>query len=577
MIRKCGKPLLTAVFFAAVFVFWAFAYPQALSYQEQFQLFLCDGEFFCQHLAVPAGLARYIAEFIVQFYNNVIFGALLIALVYVVIQLLCWRLIRRRNFMNMTIDGWYPISFLPSIVLWYLMGDQNVMLTYAVALVIVLLAMVFTPEDKKRRLWYSVVMIPVLYWTAGPAVFMFVAYIAILMILADRSLAAAGIVAALVIFSLLLVVGSSYIVPYPLGRLFQGVGYYRFPEVVPLVMWGLMFVIVALPYCIPPVGGHVAYTMFSLSVCTFLTAYWLVPAGFDDRTYELMDYDYLVRTGHWDDIIKKAEADKPDLPMSVAATNLALAMKDELGEKAFSFYQRGHKGLLPPFERNFSSLLVTAEAYFQLGLVNTAQRFSFEAMECLPDYNKSGRIIKRLAETNLISGDYAVARKYLMILQKTVFYSKWADRTMKLLGDEQAINRHPLYGKIRRQMPSDDVLFSEGEVDKILGQLFMKDKSNRMAMQYMLLWPLLDKDVDTFMRYLYVVQQHTAYNSTICQEASAFAYSQIKQTPPQGAVSPMVMQRFSAFAQAYSSGGADSPALESFRNTTWYYLIKGGK
>ena len=41
----------------------------------------------------------------------------------------------------------------------------------------------------------------------------------------------------------------------------------------------------------------------------------------------------------------------------------------------------------------------------------------FEAMEAIPDYKKSGRAYMRLAETNLINGQYAVAAKYLRALQ----------------------------------------------------------------------------------------------------------------------------------------------------------------
>lgn len=40
----------------------------------------------------------------------------------------------------------------------------------------------------------------------------------------------------------------------------------------------------------------------------------------------------------------------------------------------------------------------------------------FEAMEAIPDYKKSGRAYMRLAETNLINGQYAVAAKYLLAL-----------------------------------------------------------------------------------------------------------------------------------------------------------------
>ena len=177
--------------------------------------------------------------------------------------------------------------------------------------------------------------------------------------------------------------------------------------------------------------------------------------------------------------------------MSVSATNLALAMTNQLGDKAFDFFQRGSEGLLPKFERNFATTQLTGEIYFNLGLVNTAQRLAFEAMEAIPNYNKSARVVKRLAETNLINGEYKVAEKYLKMLEKTVFYRPWAQRTLAMLGNEKAINEHPLYGTLRQYRLQDDFLFSDKELDKICGLLFMHNTSNMVAAQYLLMMPLM--------------------------------------------------------------------------------------
>ncbi len=62
----------------------------------------------------------------------------------------------------------------------------------------------------------------------------------------------------------------------------------------------------------------------------------------------------------------------------------------QMGDRMFEFYQNGTEGLLPEFQRDFTSPLPTSEAYYHLGMVNTAQRFTFEAMEAIPNFNKSG-------------------------------------------------------------------------------------------------------------------------------------------------------------------------------------------
>lgn len=43
------------------------------------------------------------------------------------------------------------------------------------------------------------------------------------------------------------------------------------------------------------------------------------------------------------------------------------------------------------------------------------------------------RMVKRLAEINLVRGNYAATRKYLRILQKTFIWKRWADRVFASL------------------------------------------------------------------------------------------------------------------------------------------------
>ena len=556
--------LLTLVFGLVVFLFWRILYPFALTYQEQLQLFLFDGDYFCSRMAEPGGFARYVAEFLMQFYNSVTIGALIIAVLYMLVQRLTWRL--------MGSDSYYVWSFIPVIMLWYAMGDESVMLTYVVALLMALSAALawrlvqlvqLVRLVKLVRLALVLVTIPLLYWLIGPMVLL----VAVLM------MPWAVAVPALV-YALALILLSAHYLPFPMLRVVLGISYYRIPETmpymlmaIPVVIWIMALFIKKLPQPKPWVA------CVQVLVVAVLV---LVPKafGFDARKYDLIEYDYLVRIGDWKGVIAKAEKRMPDLPMSVSATNLALGMTNQLGDRAFNFYQRGSEGLLPKFERNFATSQLTGEIYFNLGLVNTAQRFAFESMEAIPNYNKSARVVKRLAETNLINGQYEVARKYLQMLEKTIFYRPWAQRTMAMLGDEKAIDAHPLYGKLRQYRLQEDFLFSDRELDKICGLLFMHNQQNQMAAQYLLMMPLLDRDIPRFMSYVKVVQNRIGYNPQHCQEGIAFAFMQQRQQPPKGAVSPFVLQQMNDFAQTYSNDKS-AAGLNRFRNTAWYYLTVG--
>ena len=560
-LSRYWKVGLTVLFGLAVFLFWQYRYPFVLAYQEQLQLFLFDDDYFCERMSEPGGLARYIAEFMVQFYNLVTIGAAVIALLFVLVQRLMWRLMSSKT------DGSYLLSFLPVVLLWYAMGDESVMLTYVIALIMALsVALAWSRWFADGVLWkkfiVALVIIPMLYWLIGPMVLL----VALMMMPWLVSVSA-------VVYALGLMLLSAHFLPFPMMRVMLGISYYRIPVTLPYMLM-----------VIPVVAAFITWSsrmdwlrwkyMGPLSVGVLVLGLLFVPRGYDARKYRLIEYDYLVRVGDWNAIIQKAERQMPDLPMSVSATNLALGMTNQLGDRAFDFYQRGTGGLLPRFERNFATAQLTGEIYFHLGLVNTAQRFAFEAMEAIPNYNKSARVVKRLAETNLINGQYKVARKYLQMLEKTVFYRLWAQRTMAMLGDEKAINGHPLYGMLRQYRLQDDFLFSERELDKICGQLFIHNQQNMMAAQYLLMMPLLDGDVARFMNYAQYVQGKIAYNPRHCQEAIAFAFFQQRQQPPQGLVNQLTLQQMNEFARVYGSD-KNSPALAQFKNTVWYYLTAG--
>lgn len=74
---------ISVLFGIVVFVFWYVAYPHALSYQEQYQLFLWPGDYFANSISIPGGFADWLGEMVMQFYYVPWMGALLLAVVFV--------------------------------------------------------------------------------------------------------------------------------------------------------------------------------------------------------------------------------------------------------------------------------------------------------------------------------------------------------------------------------------------------------------------------------------------------------------------------------------------------------------
>lgn len=511
---KTWKPLLSLLFGVAVVIFWAVPFVGGLCFQEQYQMFLFDTGYFLERIVLPGGLADYISEFLVQFYYMPVLGGAIIALLLMGIQAAVWGLMKqygaRHDFPS------YLLSFLPSIALWCAMGDQNILLSFVVALFGALLMGWIHNRFHNRlvKVVFELVSTALVYWFLGPVVFLYAA-----LMIGDtlknakqkgNVFSGIGYSAVILILTVAWILLTTQTLQYPLYRIFAGLNYYRYPGTIS----PLPFVVMVWAVVIPFLGMIPCHRKFlqklqqskvvmALSYVLVIVASWFgIKASFDEMTYELIDYDFLVRTEQWDKIIEKAEKKPATTPLSVSCVNLALSQKGMLADRLFEFYQNGGEGLFPTFTRDMISPVSTAEIFFRLGMVNDAERYMFEAQEAIPNYRKSARLTRRIIECDIINGNYKVAAKLLRRLQKTLFYSNWANQTMALLGNEKAINRHPIYGKLRKyREKKQDFLFSDREMDQMLGLLFLNDNHNKMAYEYLMCYELLQRDMEKFMQY----------------------------------------------------------------------------
>ncbi len=511
---KSWKPLLSLLFGVAVVIFWSVPYMSGLCFQEQYQMFLFDTGYFLERIVLPGGLADYISEFLVQFYYMPVLGGAIIALLLMSIQAISWGLMKQYG-MKAVFPG-YLLSFVPSIVLWCAMGDQNLLLSFVVALSGALLMGWIHNRFHNRlvKVVFELVSTALVYWFLGPVVFLYAALMIGDTLMKGKQnghiLSSLGYSACLLILTVAWILLTTQSLQYPLYRIFSGLNYYRYPGTVsPLPLGVMIWTVVVVFFGMVP-DGHAwikklqqSKVVMALAYVLVIVASWFgIKASFDAMTYDLIDYDFLVRTEQWDKIIEKAEKMPATTPLGVSCVNLALSQKGQLADRLFEFYQNGGEGLFPTFTRDMISPVSTAEIFFRLGMVNDAERYMFEAQEAIPNYRKSARLTRRIIECEIINGNYQVAAKLLRRLQKTLFYSNWANQTMALLGNEKAINRHPVYGKLRKyREKKQDFLFSDQEMDQMLGLLFLNDNHNKMAYEYLVCYELLQRDMEKFMQY----------------------------------------------------------------------------
>ena len=583
-IQKSSSKYIVAVAFAviaaALYLFWAFPYRGALGYREEMQLFQTTGSYFAGFALRPAGIAIYIGEFLTQFFNNYWIGGAVMSLLMVMFVVSCYLICNKFTSGHSKINN-LLLSLIPLTFLWRFFGNQDVTLGFITALLIVTFGTYFyvsTDYDypSAEKCLRVIVATSLLYWVAGPITIVFtLLIIAFTCFSRQISVGKKAIVATVAILAMIANIYLwSIFITYPISYQLIGIGYLLTPDV--LNSYQLIFEALCV---IVPIAAHLMArgNASTKRILPILVLFVVVPAviryskAYDKATYRLIDYDYMVRANDWEGILRYSDAHNPDLPLSVSATNLALGMTGQLDSRAFDYYQNGTEGLIPPFSKEAISSWTTAEIFFQLGMINSAQRFYYEGMEAIPNYNKSSRAVKRLAEIAMIRGEYKLAEKYLRMLENTIFYRKWAQRNHEQIKDLTAI-APPIHCQLRQRMIDEDYLFSEAELDKTLGQLFIKDPGNDLARQYLILYPLLQRDLDKFVQYMGVVAESLPqYNPLLAQQALAFISMKNGQPIPKNMVSPMVEQSLRGFAQAWTSKNPE--LIEPYRHTLFHYLI----
>ena len=581
-ITKYTKRILPFLFGLAVFMFFSFSYGFHLHYQEQLEMFLFTSDYFNNLTSLPGGFADYIGTFFTQFYYFSWLGALIIATMLILLQ-------QQVAFFTNKLKQdsiFYPLTFIPSFLFWALLCDENFLLTALIAVILTLAFAQFYSLQKNKGIRIScfIVMLFTLYWLAGGVFWIFGVLCLILEYFYFKQLSKIQWIILIISF-LLIVVGSPLIakqfLQYPLSRLWWGITYYRYPVVSPyplLAVWVSIFLIpLFLKYISVSLNATIEIVIISVQVILIVIfGSKLITSTADWSKEEIMSYDYSVRNQDWNKVISMANHKDPKTPLSVACLNLALSKTGTMGDCMFRYFQNGTEGLLPTFQRDFTLPLIVGEIYYHLGFLNTSMRYAFEAMEAIPDYKKSSRAMKRIAEVNLLNGEYKVAAKYLHLLQHTLFYRNWANETLECIGNEKKINQNPEWAILKKYQFTEDFLFSEQEKDQMLGLLFAHCKSNRMAYDYLIAYTLLTKDLNHFIQY-FPLGKDLGYKEIPAhyQEALIFMWanktSQLNQTP--WPINDAVKQSFARYAKIFSADQKMvSTSADEFSQTYWYYL-----
>ena len=557
----------TASIILLAFTFFNFIYPYHIHYQEQMQLFRFGTDYFMESVAIPGGFGDWAGGFLVQFFYHAPMGALILSLLLGLMQVLTWKNMEKGSFAS------YPLSLLPSVAMFFFFCDENALVTAAIAITASLTSAFLLMKTRRTgtRCIITVILMPVMYLLFGSLSIIMPAVVAIrsfirkddsrtLLIFSCASLLAAAIIP----------LTARWYSPYPLDRLLFGIHYHRYHHAIPMLAWISALLVPAVLLLSTAIRkDRMVIASLALAI---LPAACLTHMFADMEKERLFGYDFMVRMGQWNKILATSHKHTPDSPIAVECTNLALAKTGHMASDMFSFFQNGPSGLLPEFTRDHFSPIPTGMVYYHLGMINTAQTFFFEAQEGIPDFQKSARLTQELAKTNLLNGDYEVARKYVNSLKQTLFYRQWAEETEKLLNAPGLIAQVPEYAWLRSaRMKEHDFMFSQEEMDSMLGLLYIENNSNRMAADYLLAWCLLRKDLPRFFECHKLLKE--GYDAQHYQEAVVLYWALTHDGPEgmPGFITTKTATSFSKFITSMQAGRSEESMMKEFGNTYWFY------
>ena len=289
--NKISQYIFSTVLGLVVFFFWIILHPYDLSFQEQNQLFLFTWDYFLERISVCGGLADYIAEFITQFNYVPYLGEALMALLFVIFQIVTAASICRKE--------WYVLSFITPVMMLVYMNDIYVMLCYLIALIIAVSMCAL--YRRYPGLLLAVIATVLGYWLIGPAIFVFTLFA----VLRERNWNSLFLVAVAV---LTLVVSKwTYLQQYPWKTLAFGVNYYRHALVVPpmqLVIESAAVLVPAFSDLLPKPKTYVNFALGLLIAAAGAFGCWL---DYEKDVVEIIAYDQLVRQEDWDGLLERAE------------------------------------------------------------------------------------------------------------------------------------------------------------------------------------------------------------------------------------------------------------------------------
>lgn len=584
---------LTGSLLFAVYGFWFLAVHKAdlMFRMQELSLFLFDKHYFNEYLQSPGALLEYAGKFLTQFFYYPWLGALILILLLLVWQ---WMLIRAFNLPKQL----RLLSLLPPAMALLYIGMQEYsifvakysVLSQLVGMILAVFPLFVTTYLAKTK---TKIMFLILFTLL---VYPFLGYYALLGALLlwirlfwarESNTPRKGLIrqALLLVFLfsipvLFWLLSGQNINPKYLFA--YGLPVYDYPNTP--VMWTALlacFLILVGLASIPlaKIGSGKRYLWLNL-LCLPLALAAIQAGSYKDQNFATqLSMERAISDNDWDKVLELARKpnDSPNRLM-VIYRNIALYNKNQLCSRMFSFPNTDE-----PFHTKnglVSNTIIGAPINcFYYGLLNYSYRWNMENMVLFGPRLENLRFMMMSA---LLNQEMNLARKYIRILQKTLFYKNWASEHLVYLDDPVLLLENEHYKTLLALTKYENAL---GEDQRVIELTILRHFANlQSGTDEMLEWSmssiLTTKTVHKFWPMFFVyVNKGQPLPRHVQEAALLLAYFEKRELGDLiKLMDPQILRRFDEFkriSEANTHLTEDQLAnllKRSFERSYWYYF-----
>lgn len=318
----------------------------------------------------------------------------------------------------------------------------------------------------------------------------------------------------------------------------------------------------------------VTYSITIVVIAVYaVTASYLFIHSYNMSEHRMIKAEQAVKEKNWDEVLRQTGKyldKRRNNQLIYYFRHLALYHKGELLSHLFDYPQPlGVKGLYFPWNSDSRESEYGHFLYEELGHINEAQRWEFEAMVV---WGETAPHLLNLARYNIIIGRPRVAQRFLNLLKQSLFYAEEAKRLEAVLSSGKVEGLHYALA----HAPTHPASFANVmNIGPELLYLCEQDQGNRMAFEYLMCDLLLSNQVVRFVEYLPFIQQFDYPEMPAIFEEALLMYKLGVGEEAFAAtgyvIRPQTEQRFARYYQLFQQ--KDNYRLrKEFGKTYWYYL-----